>query len=284
MKGFKNIGNTCYLNSGLQMIVQNEALCQLINKYHKHSEILTKINNFIDEYYDSSKKEVIIPKEIKKIVEEKKALFEGYDQQDSTEFIIYLLDIIDEEIKKIHPESRGIQSLFGIKFNSRIKCKLRDCLKLYNTYEDNNFLLLDINSNSTSLDDAYHNFKSGVKLDSDNKYFCENCQLKRNASKRSTIVSWPQCLFIWLKRFKQNRTNISKNDQELDIPLKWRHNNYLQGAVIHYGSLHGGHYVYVGKNNNRWFLYNDSSVSEISNELELKNLLAKAYWLCYKSF
>lgn len=283
MKGFKNIGNTCYLNSGLQMLIQNKDLCQLIKDYSSGSEILTKIANFIDKYYDESSSDIIVPKEIKKIVEDKKELFEGFQQQDSTEFIIYLLDVIDEEIKKIHKDSGGIQPIFGIKFNVRIKCKLRECLQIYNRDDFNNFLLLDIDSDCTSLEDAYRDFKSGSKLESDDKYFCEKCQAKRIASKRHTIVEWPNHLFIWLKRFRQNGRRFTKNNQELDIPLEWRHNNKLQGAIIHYGSLDGGHYVYVGKQNNKWYLFNDSSVSEISSESELKSLLSKAYWLCYST-
>lgn len=282
MKGFKNIGNTCYLNSGLQMLVQNRDLCQLIMDYSYGSEILSKITQFIEQYYDESFTDVIVPREIKKIVEDKKDLFEGFQQQDSTEFIIYLLDIIDEEIKKIHKDLGGIQPIFGIKFNVRIKCKLRECLQIYNREEFNNFLLLDIDSDCTSLEDAYRNFKSGATLESDDKYFCEKCQAKRIASKRHTIDTWPKYLGIWLKRFRQNGKLFTKNNQELDIPLEWRHNNHLHGAIIHYGSLDGGHYVYVGKQDSKWYLFNDSSVSEIRSETELKSLLAKAYWLCYK--
>ncbi len=287
MKGFKNIGNTCYLNSGLQMLIQNQELCQLIINYSSESEILKTIAEFIKKYYEQDSSDVIIPIEIKKIVEDKKNLFEGFQQQDSTEFIIYLLDVIDVEIKKIQEaksskDSGGIQPIFGIKFNVRIKCKLRECLQIYNREEYNNFLLLDIDSNCTNLEDAYRNFKSGEKLDSDNKYFCEKCQDKRIASKRYTIETWPKYLNIWLKRFIQNKNKFTKNNQELDIPLIWRHNNYLQSAIIHYGGLNGGHYVYVGKHDSKWYLFNDSSVSEISSETELKRLLANAYWLCYK--
>lgn len=282
MKGFKNIGNTCYLNSGLQMLVQNSELCELIIKYSSGSDILNKIAQFIKTYYDKSSIDVIVPNEIKKIVENKKDLFEGFQQQDSTEFIIYLLDVIDEEVKKIHQNSGGIQPIFGIKFNVRIKCKHTECLEIYNREEFNNFLLLDINSNCTSLDDAYRNFKSGTKLELDNKYFCEKCQDKRVASKRHTIDKWPKYLGIWLKRFTQNGKQFTKNNQELYIPFEWRHNYYLYGAIIHYGSLNGGHYVYVGNQESKWYLFNDSTVSEIKNELELKSLLAKAYWLCYK--
>jgi len=281
MKGFINIGNTCYLNSGLQMLVQNTELCALILKYSTQSELLKKLGEFINNYYSDSST-ALAPTEIKKIVEEKQDIFCGFGQQDSTEFIIYLLDTIDEEIKRIDKLSTGIKPIFGIDFNSRIKCKYRDCLTIYNKKEFNNFLLLDIDRNCTSLEDAYRNFKSGEKLQFDDKYFCEKCQAKRIASKRSSIENWPQHLFIWLKRFSQNGRKFLKNSQELDIPLEWRHGNYLQGAVIHYGNLNGGHYVYVGKQNNKWYLFNDSNVSEITTESELKSLLANAYWLCYK--
>lgn len=281
MKGFQNIGNTCYLNSGLQMLVQNKELCKLILKYSDQSELLNIIGNFIKDYYSESSS-ILVPSEIKKIVQEKQDLFSGFNQQDSTEFIIYLLDTIDEEIKKVDKSSKGIQHIFGIEFNSRIKCKFRECLKLYNKQEFNNFLLLDINDECTSLEDAYHKFKSGDKLEHDEKYFCENCQTKRIASKRFTIESWPDSLYIWLKRFTQKGRQVFKNSQELDIPLVWRRSNHLHGAVIHYGSLSGGHYVYVGKQNDKWYLFNDSSVSEITSESELKNLISKAYWLYYK--
>lgn len=281
MKGFQNIGNTCYLNSGLQMLVQNQEFCKLILKYSGESELLKKIGDFIKDYYSESLT-ILIPSEIKKIVEEKQDLFSGFGQQDSTEFIIYLLDTIDEEIKKIDKSSKGIHPIFGIEFNTRIKCKLRECLKIYNKQEFNNFLLFDINDECSSLEEAYHNFKSGEKLDLDEKYFCENCQAKRIASKRSTIESWPNSLFIWLKRFSQKGRRFYKNSQELDIPLEWRHSNHLQGAIIHYGDLNSGHYVYVGKQDTKWYLFNDSNVSEITSESQLKKLLSKAYWLYYK--
>ena len=282
MKGFTNIGNTCYLNSGLQMLIQNKELCALILKYSSNSPTLQKIGEFIMEYYTPDNNP-IVPVEIKKIVEEKQDIFVGYGQQDSTEFIIFLLDTIDEEIKKIDPTSKGIEPIFGINFNVKIKCKLRTCLQVYNRTETSNFLLLDINSKCESLDDAYRIYKGSDKLESDNKYFCEKCNDKRIASKRSEIGEWPQYLFVWLKRFSQEGRRITKNIQPINIDIEWRHGNSLQGAVIHSGSLNGGHYVYVGKqDNNKWYLFNDSSVSEISSDEQLKSLLLNAYWLWYK--
>lgn len=283
MKGLNNIGNTCYLNSGLQMLIQNKELCNLIIKYSSSSHILQTISKFIMEYYlpDSYP---ISPIEIKKIVEEKKDIFMGFEQQDSTEFIIYLLDIIDEEILKTDPNCNGIKSIFGINFNITIKCKLRDCLSIHPINEINNFLLLDIDSECTSLDDAYRIYKKSDKLESDNKYFCSKCNDLRVASKRSQIAIWPKYLIVWLKRYRQEGQRIMKNTQPITIPLEWRHNNILQGAVIHSGGLNGGHYIYVGKHtDDKWYIFNDSSVYEINSEQELNRMLSNAYWLCYKN-
>ena len=68
---------------------------------------------------------VINPSEIKSIVKKTQNIFNGYNQQDSSEFIVCLLNIIDEEIM----QSKGIEELFGIQFNVRIKCKYTECLK-----------------------------------------------------------------------------------------------------------------------------------------------------------
>ena len=76
-------------------IIGNKLLCNLILKYSQQSPILKIIGNFINEYYFSTSQS-ISPIHIKQIVEQKQELFCGYNQQDSTEFIIYLLDTIDE--------------------------------------------------------------------------------------------------------------------------------------------------------------------------------------------
>lgn len=280
MKGFNNMGNTCYLNAGLQMIIQNVDLCNLVLKYIQQSIILNKIGNVILEYHNSQNS--ITPIEIKKIVEERQEIFFGYQQQDSSEFVICLLNIIEEEIKKIDINSKEIENIFGINMNIRVKCKYNTCLQISNTKETNNFLLLDIDQDSSTLDDLYRKFKSSELLLDDNQYFCEKCNCKRIASKRYQVTYWPNYLLINLKRFKQNGHYLTKENKHIDINMSWRHDMELIGAVIHYGNINGGHYVYVGKNLNNWYLFNDNSVSEIKSENELNNILNFAYLLAYK--
>ena len=133
MKGFNNMGNTCYLNAGLQMIVQNVELCKLILTYSQQSQILNKISTIILDYHNGETNS-ITPSEIKRMVEKEHNIFYGCGQQDSTEFVICLLNIIDDEIKKIDLNSKRIENIFGIpyllvslRFKSNKIKKINDC-------------------------------------------------------------------------------------------------------------------------------------------------------------
>ena len=92
MKGFANIGNTCYLNSGLQLIVQNTNLCNLILNYRNYNNDIKIIGDFIETYY-SLDNTTIIPSNIKKLVEKKNNIFIGNNQHDAGEFIIFFLAV-----------------------------------------------------------------------------------------------------------------------------------------------------------------------------------------------
>ena len=48
------------------------------------------------------------------------------------------------------------------------------------------------------------------------------------------------------------------------------------------GSTHGGHYVYYGNKNDKWYLYNDSSVKEVSND-QIEQLVKSGYIYLYVS-
>lgn len=278
MKGFNNIGNTCYLNSGLQMMIQNTNLCNLIYKYKDRSQKLIDISNFIDEYYNSSSNS-ITPKVIKNYVAETNDIFAGFGQQDSSEFILFFINLINDEINKISSKKDRTYSLFNYNINTRIKCKYINCLNISTNNTKEIFLELDINDSCNVLDDCYRLFKNRSVLDDDNKYYCEKCKTKRRASKRTNITYYPDDLLIVLKRFKFNGKRYEKNNQEIKIPTEWKLGYKLKGLCFHSGSVNGGHYIYIGNNNNEWYVYNDSSVNKINiNELKRYINYGYVYW------
>jgi len=274
-KGLNNVGNTCYLNSGLQMLIQNQDFCKLILDNQNKSENLKVMADFIKEYYTSSQRSVT-PSDIKKMVGNKNKIFRGNSQQDSAEFIVYLLDILNDDLKG------ELNKLFQIKSETIIKCKLKRCLKTSTTIENNNYLILPINSSDETLDDCYRGYKVHEKLEGDDMYYCDACKAKRIASKRLQVVGWSDNLIVWLKRFENNGHRLSKNNKEIEIPFDWRHDYTIKGAVVHMGGIGGGHYIYISRDitTNVWTIYDDSSTSQLRPE-QVQKYLNHAYIFNY---
>jgi ubiquitin C-terminal hydrolase len=273
-KGFYNLGNTCYLNSGLQLIINNKELCNNILLLSENNDFLLMLSQFIKNYYNNNSNIILNPSFIKEIVANKNNEFIGFKQNDSFEFIIYFLDYIFENFK--------INKLYQITTNIKIKCKLLTCLNINEHQEYNNYLILDILDNFKDLDDCYRNYKQREKLMNDNSYYCEKCNDKRIASKRINITHWPNYLIIIFKRFTNNG-RIQKNNNKIDVPLIWRHDYHLKGIVSHSGSLFGGHYIYIGNHNNKWIIFNDDHTSEINNE-QLDNYKNNGYIYYFQKY
>ena len=121
---------------------------------------------------------------------------------------------------------------------------------------------------------------------------CENCKEKQIFTKNLKIERIPQYLVLSLKRFKITMMKNSKINCPIKFPLKninldkYLVNNSQENSKVydlfavinHNGSLSGGHYNCIIKQNNRWIKYNDSSVSYLSRTFDTE----EAYILVYK--
>ncbi len=274
MKGILNIGNSCYLNSAIQMLFNSEDFRDILkNKVFINTVFENIINN-----YDKST--IFDPNQIKAIVAKNNKMFANSDQQDSYEFIIYFLDSLDKILIN-NNYNNILYDKFGIQTTSNIKCKMSNCKKESDNKSVELFLQLPI-TNELDLSESYRKYKSVGRLEDENAYFCEKCNKKVIARKNTITTKWPDNLIIVLKRFDYN---MRKDGRNINIPLNWRHGYKLKGGIIHIGIYGGGHYIYFGEENKEWFIANDSHISKI-NDIDgfMENQGKQSYILYYQKY
>lgn len=283
--GLNNLGNTCFFNSVLQLLCQATILNKLILS---NSNIKGK---FIDIYsqflsnYTSSSNEVLSPN---KIIEHVSKVLKrsNYQQEDAEQYLNYIIDTLISELnvldKNLHVSSKKmtltdlVNNLFTIQINKIILCP--NCNNKFVSNDNNNILYLSINNEfiTNTLDDLINSYLSEEILDDKNKWKCDKCKNLVNAKIYREIKKLPKYLIVVLKRYTNN--NI-KNNKQIIVPQYINHDNKIlvqRGFVYHSGSTNGGHYVYCGKRNDKWYLHNDSSVHPINNN-EIDNISKLGY-------
>lgn len=111
--GLTNLGNTCYMNSALQCIrsVEELALYFLFRKYKKeindgnplgyHGAMANAYHSVIQGIYGTNTGGAFTPREFKNTLGRYQPMFSGYGQQDSQEFLSFLVDAIHEDLNRI---------------------------------------------------------------------------------------------------------------------------------------------------------------------------------------
>ena len=242
-------------------------------------------------------------------------LFTGFAQNDLTEFLDFMIDSFHNSIKRevkmnitgdiendtdklatqcfhmmknmYKKEYSEILNLFYGIHVSQIKSKTSDYINI--TPEPFFNLLLPIGDDKTlrGCFDLYTKPEDIMDIETEegNKEECVK-QLK--------FWSLPDVLIITLKRFVVDSVSIRKNQELIDFEIEnldltdyvvgYDKENYiydLYGVCNHSGSCEGGHYTSFVKNaNNRWYHYNDTSISKVPNLNALKT--PRAYCLFYR--
>lgn len=283
--GFNNMGNTCYMNSALQIIVNSTVLTKVMLSNNFKSSKLNIYKSFLQQYRSGNS---YSPKDVKNMVGQKDNKFLDNSQHDSHEFLINLMEILEDEFKNEYkvneiqilniPLNNLMSTIFDTSVSSIIYSE--ETKEKSKTKIGERILSVPIpQKENVTLNDCLDHYTKIEKLTGDSQWRSEKEKKLVDAYKRLQLKSLPKYLLIQLKRFSFFSYS-NKNNTPIDIPINLDLGNSvynLRGIIYHMGSVNGGHYVSIINHNNKWYLCDDANVSEVN----VNNYLNKGYTYFY---
>ena len=334
LSGLANLGNTCFLNSCMQVISHTYELNQFLDLETYKRRLKNKPDSVLLIEWDELRKVlwkencIVSPvkfvKTVQKLAQIKdKNIFTGYDQNDLPEFLIFVIDCFHNALSR--EVNMNIQ---GTPENDRDKIALlcfdkikqmysKDYSEIWNIFygvhisqlvsvetdkimsmTPEPFFIINLpipeNNKLPTLLDCFDLYVECEIMDGDNCVFNETTGEKEPAKKNLMFWSLPTILVIDIKRFNSSNR---KNQILVDFPLTelnlskyvigYNKETYvydLYGVCNHGGSVQGGHYTSFVKNaNDKWYHYNDTSVSEVFEQNHKQQIVSpKAYCFFYR--
>jgi ubiquitin C-terminal hydrolase len=268
LSGLTNLGNTCFLNSTMQVLSHTYELNNFLNTYtgklnskHKPDSLLLVEWNILrfslwkENRIISPDKFVNRVQQIAKI--KGQDMFTGFNQNDLPEFLIFLIDCFHNAFSRkvrmsIEGEIKNNNDKIAVKCFDRIKQiyenDYSEIWKMFYGIQISQLeyaetsqhismvpepifiinLSIPANNKSPSLIDCFDLYIENELMDGDNSIYLEDIGKKVDARKSIMFWSLPDILVIDIKRF--NSAN-RKNQITIDFPLE---NLNLSKYVIGY--------------------------------------------------
>ncbi|KAM8978821.1 ubl carboxyl-terminal hydrolase 18 isoform 3-T3 [Sarcophilus harrisii] len=278
--GLYNIGQTCCLNSLLQVFMMNQNFAKILKSItmprgleERKRSVPYQLLLLLEKMQDSRLK-AVWPMELVFCLQNYNLPL--FVQHDAAQLFLTLWNLIQNQITD--PElSERLKTLYTITMRESLNCL--DCG--VKNQRDSYTLILSLSLFDTdsqplkTLEDSIHCFFQPTKLSGKNKCFCENCGKMTCWEQTQKITHLPPTLTFHLRRFSS--TNFSET-QKVIHPLSFPKNlifspeqdwwdseeqKYeLFAVVAHMGTANYGHYcAYICNSaDGRWFCFNDSSV------------------------
>ncbi len=190
-RGITNIGNTCFMNSVFQCLSNIFPLTKfflegeyknklnLDNPEGSEGKVLKEYVKLLEKLWIPNNLEEIFPKDLKEEIGNNNQLYQSYSQQDASQFLLYLLDVLNEDM------NQGIQitnnnDIYNMSFieqwdlfNKRNKSIIIDlfygmfeninecciCHNIRKTYDPFNLIQLALHKPEFIFDDEEEKFK-----------------------------------------------------------------------------------------------------------------------------
>lgn len=331
LTGLANLGNTCFVNTCLQILSHTYELNDVLNDDAYKKRLNNKYETALLVEWDNLRlmmwKEncIISPgkfiKTLQKLAQLKHVnIFTGFAQNDLPEFLLFVIDCfhtaLQREVKMsivgkavTHKDKLAAECFEMIKnmYN-------KDYSEIWNMFygihvsqiksmstnealsrRPEPFFMVDLsipqNIKEPSLIDCMDLYVEGENMVGDNAWYNDATKQKEDVNKGIIFWSFPSILVIDFKRFNskgvKNQCLITFPLDNLDLSkyvIGYKPNNYiydLYAVANHTGSSLGGHYYAIIKNaNGKWYTFNDTQVTELT---DLSKIVSpKAYCLFYR--
>lgn len=291
--GFNNLGNSCYMNSVLQSILNSKYCVEYFEKLNESVRPLnlteeiksSLLNNLLCIYrMRKSQKEqihVISPKLFHEKLITSAIGFTRGRQSDAHELYVALLDNFDNTINQINEKYHQKLPLFTSLFQSKsISCSQCLCCGSESEYSEEFVSFFLGLKNKTSLTDRLRALQSPEYLSGTGKRECAICKISQEKRVLTTFPNLPNVLVFQIQRFEYDKVNQQlkklKNIVPFPSALLFQNRQYsLSSVIVHIGeSLESGHFVSLLRVEDHWVLANDSNLTMMS-DIEVEEYFAR---------
>ncbi|ELP84232.1 hypothetical protein EIN_064670 [Entamoeba invadens IP1] len=281
-RGLSNSGSTCYVNSIIQQMFMIEEFRETLLRIRTDEgmkvtialqKLFISLKGGSQDYYSADTL-------IDAVEEHKKRNDLKSHQHDACDFLVMLLDCLEDEMSKGNKQL--IFPIFTLNMLNVTDSLDPEIQEHRETKEDFRLLPLPIQGRKNvgvCLTNLFKPeiFRGDNKLKTDSgKYFA--------ASKKYKIDYLPHYLFVQLNRFDSFGVDVMKINDECDVPNELDLQSYLkenikedgmydlEGVVVHMGNSEFGHYISYVLVDKKWMEFNDVRVMYSNPEIAMRNI------------
>jgi ubiquitin C-terminal hydrolase len=258
LTGLTNLGNTCFVNSCIQILSHTYELNDFLNKQTYKKRLQKKYESTLLIEWDSlrqlmwSENCIVSPGKfintIHKLAQIKGVdIFTGYSQNDLPEFLLFVIDCFHTSLSRevnmsiSGTVSNGTDKIAMDCFEMIKRMYAKEYSEIWNMFYgihvsqiatiDTNEVLssspepyfminlsIPSNNKSPTLIDCFDLYVEGETLEGENAWFNESTGLKQDVKKKISYWSMPNILVLDLKRINALNHN-NKNQILVDFPL-----------------------------------------------------------------